>query len=183
MIMISETPNRLRVSLDAPELMDFGLTFSMLDYNRSKTKQMLNVLLLKASRSTSFQLAPGKMVIEAFPWGDGGCTIYFTIHKPQGKLYRKKKEPLRLYCFARLQDLLDGAAAAAKQCSTLAKSELYRSEKGWALAIRGGSAALEAVISEYADTVWESTAAHSIKEQLKFICKNALVKLSGSAKA
>ena len=181
MIMISETPERLRVSLNEPELSEFGLTFSMLDYSHQKTKQLLNSLLIKASRSTSFRLTPGKMVIEAFPWGEGGCTIYFTIHKSSGRVFRKKKEELRLYSFRCLKDLLDCAALSFPLCPESLESELYKNGEEWILAIWGGSTALCALLSEFGNSV-SSDPPFSLLEQSQKICSGALTKLAAPFK-
>lgn len=114
MNMTLERSGRLRVTLDKDELERFDLNFYELDYDLPKTRQLLNALLLKATRTTDFKLTPGRLFIEAYPDDNGGCIIYFTVkaEATRSRVFRRKKEDSYIFEFSDWDDMLDGAGAA-----------------------------------------------------------------------
>ena len=62
----------LKIVLSEQELCDRRLSFSLLDYRNTETRQALSRLLREAESRTGFH-APGTLMIEALPLSDGCC--------------------------------------------------------------------------------------------------------------
>ena len=169
-----ENPLRLRVALDQPELLEYGLTFERLDYEKDKTKQLLNALLIKATRTTDFRLYPGRLMIEAFPAQNGGCVIYFTISRERGRVFRRKSAD-EVFLFASSNDLLDAIKAAYISRAEHTSSELYRFGDEWRLAVKGISRKAEAILREFSLSFTADRAFFAeTKEHSRLICANAI---------
>ena len=174
MTMNSEGPLKLRVVLDAPDLLEYGLTFNQLDYSAQRTRKLLNALLIKAAGTTDFHLCPGKLMIEAFPQEGGGCVIYFTI-KQHRKFWQKKENVHQLFSFSDASRLLDAAKAAYISHAHCRESKLYKADGLWLLDVLGAENSLTALLCEYADS--KQTAKqelYRIAEYGKFICADAI---------
>ena len=173
MIIKPEGPTRLVVSLDGAELKEYGLTFSQLDYHGAKTKQLLNALLIKATRTTDFKLIPGKLIIEAFPADGGGCTICFTIKEHFRKIYRRAEAAAVLYSFQGLQDMLDALTLAYIGRKSHSESRLYKQGNAWLLAIWGAARDLKAMMNEFALSLPPKDIAPTA-EHGRLICNDAI---------
>lgn len=168
-----ENPLRLVVELENSELLEYGLTFSRLDWHRADTKQLLNALLLKATRTTDFRLRPGRLLIEAYPSEGGGCTICFTV-KQKGRVFRLKQNTHRIYHFSLLQSALDAMALAYISGSGL-KSRFYKGDGGWLLAVWGVPEGVAALLNEFADSETDGISQlWRTEEHCTLICDNAI---------
>lgn len=172
MTMNLENPLTLRVDLDETELLEYGLTFEQLDYEKSKTRQLLNFLLREASSAMGFRLRPGRMMIEAFPADKGGCIIYFTISRLAHRVFHRKENVPHLYAFEKINDLLDVLTITPK-ANRPQRSQLYKADNQWQLAVWGAIGPLDALLGEYSDSVYSGRAdIRQIAEHGQLICQD-----------
>ena len=181
MTMKLENPTRLKVSLDAPELLEYGLTFEEMDYSQAKTKQLLNALLIKAARTTDFKLLPGRMIIETFPANGGGCIIYFTILLSRLHSQKPKAASPKGFVFYNSGDLLDAASAIFLSGAKYSRSSLWKWGEHWILEIDDCSERAAALLREYSEDTAEPPNFPKIHEHGKLICRDA-IKIIGSAR-
>ena len=76
----AQTDNRICIELTHEDMIELDITYEELDYSNIETRRVLWTLLdearLKLGRNISLTQ---KMLIEAIPDDNGGCTIYFTV--------------------------------------------------------------------------------------------------------
>lgn len=69
---------KIKISLDAQDLMRMDTTFEELDYSKVETRKIISSLLKQALEETGFDSSNSRLLIEAVPASDGGCHLYFT---------------------------------------------------------------------------------------------------------
>lgn len=69
---------KIKISLDAQDLMRMDTSFEELDYSKAETRKIISSLLKQALEETGFDSSNSRLLIEAVPAPDGGCYLYFT---------------------------------------------------------------------------------------------------------
>lgn len=76
----SPTGNKIIVELSEQDMLELDITYEELDYSTSETRRVIWTLLDRAGKQLGRAIDPTKrMMIEALPCRDGGCTVCFTI--------------------------------------------------------------------------------------------------------
>ena len=72
----------IKVVLTSSDMIDYDLTYTEMDYSNQQTKQILSHLIDKIKNEFSMDLKLSKLLIEAFPYQDGGCILYINSVQP-----------------------------------------------------------------------------------------------------
>ena len=91
-----ESPQRLKIELDSTDLSDLGITYDELDYSTERTRNAVHELLCRIGAEKEFG-ASGRRIIEIFPRGEDGCTMYFTTVKEGTLAVRKRAHSVSVW--------------------------------------------------------------------------------------
>lgn len=129
-----EQPESLKVELTAAELMRFGLTYELLNYEEKRTKAMLDAVLKGGCAVTGFAGQKNKLLIEVFPAPKKGCVIYFTALSDQpGEEHRPAPH---VYTFESSEAMISAIQSLPTDAAP-AKSELYEMDGRYLLILHG----------------------------------------------
>lgn len=175
-----EDSNRLLITLSYQELLSLGFTYHSLNYSGPSAKAAINGLLEKASIQTGFTYSGGKLLIEAFPAPDMGCTLLFT-KLSAGPKYRLRRQSASPYIF---EFSSAGSMMSAMELLSQKKicdGTLYKiGEKYRVLLRHTNGKKMTAALSEFGRPLGSSasvaayTAEHGI-----LLCKNASTTIGG----
>lgn len=130
--------DKLKVTLTKQDMSAFGITFSELDYQDLKTKQVISYLLAKAKQETGFNANEAKVFIEVYPEGDGCCICFSTIaslFSLNTKVKTEINEPF-VFLFATLEDVIKASIQLfTLYCHRIYKSSLYKLNDSYRLII------------------------------------------------
>ena len=147
-----ETPERLKIQLTATDLKELGTSYSRLDYASADTRQLLDDLLDRIGAKKDFSVTDRRLVIEIFPDGKEGCTIYLTLASPILPKRRLAECSVAVWEFEDADSLID--ALFTLRPFLKEKASLYLLEKRYRLAVsvkKGGSA--DMILSEFAQKI------------------------------
>ena len=85
-----ESPHRLKIELSGTDLSELGITYDELDYKSERTRSVVHELLHRIGAENEFDPS-GKMIIEIFPRGDDGCTMYFTSVRESALAVKRRR--------------------------------------------------------------------------------------------
>ena len=119
--IISE--EKLKVTLSAIDLKDYGIRLEDIDYDNTETRRVFWTILDKAKIETGFDAASSRIFIQIYPNTDGGCEMYVSRIKSRRddtvKLhptpYSSEQTTEHIYRFSRLEHL----TAACKALNNL----------------------------------------------------------------
>ncbi len=106
-----ESPQRLKIELSGTDLSELGITYDELDYSTERTRSVVNELLSRIGADEEFG-ASSKRIIEIFPHGEDGCTMYFTTVREGTVTVRKRSHDTTVW-------EIDGADALYKMAEAL----------------------------------------------------------------
>ena len=162
--------NKLRVRLTAEDLEEFLVTYDGMDYADSATRMMVSEILSRARLECGFTPGDGRLLIEAYPGEEDGCTLLFTAVPPPGRpaLGKGGFGPL-VYAFEDIDTVIDGSVRLFRLCChRIYKSSLYRMDKGYRMILypldRTGSRA-STLLAEYGELAGEGPAAAAVVEE------------------
>lgn len=165
----AQTDNRICIELTHEDMVELDITYEELDYSNIETRRVLWTLLDEARLQLGRNIRlTQKMLIEAVPNDNGGCTIYFTVtDEPYGK--NGKKQLVKHGCtktVCQSSDINDIGALAKVLFSlgNTARSELFTDGEKYRLILSPDSAMqdhIESTICEYCDICDESTAPYT----------------------
>lgn len=165
----AQTDNRICIELTHEDMVELDITYEELDYSNIETRRVLWTLLDEARQELGKNIRlTQRMLIEAVPNDNGGCTIYFTVtDEPHGK--NGKKQLVKLGCtktVCQASDIEDiGSLARVLFASgAIMKSELYTDGEKYRLVLSPDSSLginIDATICEYCDICDESTASYT----------------------
>jgi negative regulator of genetic competence, sporulation and motility len=113
--------DKLKISLDRQDMDELGLVYKNMEYSDKSTRQALMRLLRQAGSETGFSPLGGKLFIEVYKNGEGGCDIYFT------RIADLKRLAPALFEFENAEDLIECALRAhALYTHRIFRSSLYR---------------------------------------------------------
>lgn len=169
-----ESPQRLKIELDKNDLSDLNITYDELDYNKTKTRYVINELLTRIGAQNDFDTHSSRMIVEVFPASNGGCIIYFTAVKSPSVtgLKRAENEP-SVWAVHSADDLLSVAERLSKH-SLKKPISLHLLNNRYRLTINDASKIDELILSEYASKIGTSAAAIYTNEHGKLLSENIL---------
>ncbi len=174
----------LKIVLSEQELCDRRLSFSLLDYRNTETRQALSRLLREAESRTGFH-APGTLMIEALPLSDG-CLLLITPEQSRPRLRLRRSVGPFVYRLPDADCLLALAAGFGSDplhVRSLSASSLYREGEGYCLIVYPAltfSKKTRRLLETFAVS-WregEGAAAFAAEHGRRLICGNALMQLS-----
>lgn len=165
----AQTDNRICVELTHEDMLELDITYDELDYSNIETRRVLWTLLDEARQELGKNISlTQKMLIEAIPDDNGGCTIYFTVtdepHGRNGKKQLVKHGFPGVVCQSKDIDNVTALANVLKISAENVKSELFTDGEKYRLIIRSDFAInrkLDAIVCEYCDICDESVTAHT----------------------
>lgn len=173
-----ESPQRLKIELDKNDLSDLNITYDELDYNKTKTRCVINELLERIGAQNDFDTHSSRMIVEVFPASDGGCIIYFTSVKPSSLTGLKRStNETTVWEICSADDLLIVAERLNKH-SIEKPISLHLINNRYRLTINNASKNEELILSEYGNKVGASAAAIYTKEHGKLLSENIVAELS-----
>lgn len=117
--------NKVEILLTREDMANLDITYEALDYVNPHTRRIINQLLETALAQTGFLPDGRRLLIQVFPWGDGGCQLYFTLLPHQEQQEAKACEPC-IFAFDNSELLIAGCCRLYLQCShRVLQSSLY----------------------------------------------------------
>jgi negative regulator of genetic competence, sporulation and motility len=182
--------NRITVELTQQDMTELDITYEEMDYSNIDTRRVIWTLLDRARETLGRDIDPcGRMLIEAVPKPEGGCTINFTVLSGElrsttypGKLHFKKDSTYITFEFDSIDSLMSCARSFTQSGRHLINSELYSYKGLYRLLICPGSEPkiVKSFFSEYGSMCGESNLqAEFTREHWALITEyNAIEKLA-----
>lgn len=159
MNIIAQAENKICIELTSEDMTELDITYDELDYSNIETRRVLWTLLDEARHTLGYDIRiTQRMLIEAVPEKNGGCSIYFTVSdEPTGKNGKKqlvKTAGVRTVCQS---DNIDSVIELSKKlfgCECVKRSALFTDGEKYRLILvprTSFSGDMEAVISEFCD--------------------------------
>ncbi len=168
-----ENPERLKIQLTATDLKELGTSYSRLDYASADTRQLLDDLLDRIGAKKDFCVTDRRLVIEIFPDGKEGCTIYLTLAAPiLPKRHHVEHSPC-IWEFPDTDSLID--ALLALRPFLKEKTSLYLLKDRYRLVtgVKKGSS-VDLILSEFARKVGGKSALLHTLEHGRLISDNLI---------
>lgn len=124
-ILISS--EKLKITLNSSDMQQLGLRYEDMDYSDEQTRTTLAALLEQAKTIAGFHPQGAKLLVEVFPYEDGGCVLHFTSLSSRFRSYPAKLalEPV-VFEFDDVDALLEAAVKTFDRYShRIYKSSLY----------------------------------------------------------
>lgn len=129
-MIISQTDNRICVRLTSEDMTELDITYEELDYSNIETRRVLWTLLDEARHKLGRNIhLTQKMIVEAVPHNDGGCSIYFTVNDE--RIVKNSKKQLiksgdtKIICSSDNIENLGEFAKILSESGKVIKSELF----------------------------------------------------------
>jgi len=185
----SPAEDRIIVDLTEQDMHDLDITYENMDYSTIETRRVIWTVLDEAGKVLGRELDPSRrMIIEAMPKSEGGCTLYFTILDcrkrafPQKQLLKKQSESL--ICEFESLDALFNAAECFLHSGNTAESSLYENNGKYRLILANSEdmRKLKQCFSEFGKVIsCERLACGFTKEHWRsLISQNAIQTISKS---
>lgn len=186
-MIISQTDNRICIKLTREDMAELDITYEELDYSNIETRRVLWTLLDEARHELGKNIyLTQKMLIEAVPDNEGGCTIYFTVTDEKsaknGKKQLVKLTGARIICSSDNIDNMGELAKVLSMCGKISKSELFTDGSRYRMIIRPDlsiSESIESVVCEFCD-ICDDTVAPSTYEHWKLLASPDAVGVLGA---
>ncbi len=179
----SPAENKIIVDLNEQDMLELDITYEEMDYSTIETRRVIWTVLDAAGKVLGKTLDPSRrMIIEAVPRSEGGCTLLFTILEncknglKQKSTLRKQVE--RLICEFCDLDSLFSAVSKLENAEICTESSLYENNGNYRLIISSpfDTARLRRYFSEFCNvSVCEKLVYEFTKEHWQIIAAdNAL---------
>lgn len=164
-----ESPQRLKIELSGTDLSELGITYDELDYKSERTRSVVHELLHRIGAENEFDPS-GKMIIEIFPRGDDGCTMYFTsVRESALAVKRRRLHDVSVWEFDSADSLIS-AMDYFKSINRKLKSSLYLHSGKYRLILNERpNEACAMALSEFSHRIGERYAALFTAEHGKLI--------------
>ncbi|MBQ8763733.1 MAG: adaptor protein MecA [Clostridia bacterium] len=126
----SPAEDRIIVDLSEQDLLGLNITYEDMDYSTIETRRVIWTVLDEAGKALGREFDPSRrMIIEASPKRDGGCTLSFTMLDSKRavgvqKQFLKKQEK-NILCEFENADMLMKAAECLESLNAVTNSSLY----------------------------------------------------------
>jgi hypothetical protein len=133
----SNGEEKITVALTTQDLCELDITYDEMDYSNIETRRVIWTILDVARRTLGKAIdTDGRLLIEALPADDGGCTLIFTSlpifdSKTKKRLIMKKESDPLIFCPFDENAFLDALATLnhlkenIKSCDAVIYNELY----------------------------------------------------------
>lgn len=150
----SPAEDRIIVDLTKQDMIELDITYEDMDYSTIETRRVIWTVLGEAGKALGRELDPSRrMIIEASPKSEGGCTLSFTIldgrknRFPQKHTLRKQED--NLICDFENLDSLFRAAAETAVSEHNPQSSLFELNGTYRLILGYSSETLRNILSEF----------------------------------
>lgn len=150
----SPAEDKIIVDLTKQDMLELDITYEAMDYSTIETRRVIWTVLGEAGKHLGRELDPSRrMIIEASPKAEGGCTLTFTIldgrkkSVPQKHMLKKQSESI--VCDFENLDSLFRAAEEIHRSGEAPQSSLFELEKAYRLILNRSSESLNGVLSEF----------------------------------
>ncbi len=150
----SPAEDKIIVDLTKQDMLELDITYEAMDYSTIETRRVIWTVLGEAGKYLGRELDPSRrMIIEASPKSEGGCTLTFTIldgrKKSVSQKHTLKKQSESVVCdFENLDDLFR-AAEEIRRSGEAPQSSLFELDRAYRLILSCSSEALNGVLSEF----------------------------------
>ncbi len=150
----SPAEDKIIVDLTKQDMLELDITYEAMDYSTIETRRVIWTVLGEAGKHLGRELDPSRrMIIEASPKTEGGCTLTFTIldgrKKSVSQKHTLKKQSESVVCdFENLDDLFR-AAEEIHRSGEAPQSSLFELDKAYRLILNCSSESLNGVLSEF----------------------------------
>lgn len=150
----SPAEDKIIVDLTKQDMIELDITYEAMDYSTIETRRVIWTVLDEAGRFLGRELDPSRrMIIEASPKSEGGCTLIFTIldcrKKSVSQKHMLKKQSESLVCdFENIDDLFR-AAEEIRRSDEAPQSSLFELDKAYRLILSRSSESLCGILSEF----------------------------------
>ena len=173
---IFQTDNRICVKLTIQDMVELDITYEELDYSNIETRRVLWTLLDEARHKLGREICLSqKMIVEAVPDNDGGCTIFFTVNENKNTKQSKKQliklAGSKIICGSVNIDNMINLAKVISSNGKISKSELFTDGTSYRMIIRQDSSVtenIESIICEFCD-IYDAGTAASTYEHWKIL--------------
>ena len=77
--------HKIRIDLNGEELQSYHLSYDQLSAEDLQTRIMIGKLLSTAKETVGFDHQNKKLFVETYPHRDGGCVLYVSVRKDEGR--------------------------------------------------------------------------------------------------
>lgn len=150
----SPAEDKIIVDLTKQDMLELDITYEAMDYSTIETRRVIWTVLGEAGKHLGRELDPSRrMIIEASPKSEGGCTLTFTIldgrKKSVSQKHTLKKHNDCIICdFENLDDLFRAAEEIARS-GEIPQSSLFELDRAYRLILSRSSESLNGVLSEF----------------------------------
>ncbi len=150
----SPAEDKIIVDLTKQDMLELDITYEAMDYSTIETRRVIWTVLGEAGKYLGRELDPSRrMIIEASPKSEGGCTLTFTIldgrKKCVSQKHTLKKQSESVVCdFENLDDLFR-AAEEIRRSGEMPQSSLFELDKAYRLILSCSSESLNGTLSEF----------------------------------
>lgn len=182
MKIIAQTDNRICIELTREDMEELDITYDELDYANIETRRVLWTLLDEARHELGRNIClTQRLLIEAVPDHDGGCSIFFTVmEQTEGKNQSKqliKGIRQRIVCTSDKIDNIGKLSKALSGLGGILKSELYGNGGKYRLIIQMESVFtgdINAVICEFCDIEDDSVIPYTYEHWKRLMSPDAV---------
>ncbi len=150
----SPAEDRIIVDLTEKDMLELDITYEAMDYSTIETRRVIWTLLDEAEKILGKELDPSRrMIIEASPKAEGGCTLCFTLLDARKnrsmQKHTLKKQGEGLICdFEKLDDLFD-FAEEFERTGIESQSSLFENEGKYRLILSCSADMIKSSLSEF----------------------------------
>ena len=150
----SPAEDRIIVDLTKQDMLELDITYEDMDYSTIETRRVIWTVLGEAGKALGRELDPSRrMIIEAAPKSEGGCTLSFTIldgrknRFPQKHTLKKQEE--NLICDFENLDSLFKAAEEISRTGLESQSSLFELDGTYRLILGCPTESYKNILSEF----------------------------------
>lgn len=153
----SPAEDKIIVDLTKQDMLELDITYEAMDYSTIETRRVIWTVLGEAGKHLGRELDPSRrMIIEASPKCEGGCTLTFTIldgrKRTAAQKHTLKKTDDSIICdFENLDDLFRAAEEIGRSGCTV-QSSLFELDGKYRLILGCSSESVNGMLSEFCKT-------------------------------
>lgn len=150
----SPAEDKIIVDLTKQDMLELDITYEAMDYSTIETRRVIWTVLGEAGKHLGRELDPSRrMIIEASPKCEGGCTLTFTIldgrKRTAAQKHTLRKTDDGIICdFENLDDLFR-AAEETGRTGFAVQSSLFELDGAYRLILGCSSDTVKSMLSEF----------------------------------
>lgn len=188
MNIIAQTENKICIELTGEDMTQLDITYDELDYSNIETRRVLWTLLDEARHTLGYDIRiTQRMLIEAVPGENGGCSIYFTVSdEPAGKNGKKqlvKTSGVKTICQTNDIEAVIKLSKVLFASEKIKRSALFTDGEKYRLIIvpkNSFSGDMEAVVGEFCEVCDSALASYTNEHWKKLASPDAVGVLSAA---